>query len=464
MEATTLLSGYLAARNASEKFFVGEPDLQLLDIGNLVGERDDPEFTQRFYDKTVLLCLPGQSHTAMALLLLDGLASCIILSPAELNETQQAAICTAEEVDVVVRHWPLLAPGNCFSNPPHPPQASIGWPEITTSWILFTSGTSGKPKLAVHTLSTLAGHLDHPLAAIPPPVWCSFYDIRRYGGLQVLLRSMMWGRALLLSVPTETTSDMLRRAASVGATHFVGTPTHWRKVLMSQACALINPVYIRLSGEIADQIVLDRLSAQYPAARIVHAFASTEVGLVFEVADGLAGFSPHKLVDDLGDIHIRVENGTLRVKSPRVAQGYRNGKMTSAVSEENGFVDTGDIVELRDARYYFAGRKDGRMNVGGKKISPEDIEAVINQHGRVHMSLVKTRPSPITGTLIVAEIVCSGASFISQTDDEMDRLRLEREIIALCRSQLEPHQVPAFVRAVKALNISPSGKLVRHHA
>ena len=59
---------------------------------------------------------------------------------------------------------------------------------------------------------------------------------------------------------------------------------------MSGAAALINPEYVRLSGEVADQTVFDQLRAAFPDARVAHAFASTEAGVAFDVNDGLAGF------------------------------------------------------------------------------------------------------------------------------------------------------------------------------
>ena len=61
---------------------------------------------------------------------------------------------------------------------------------------------------------------------------------------------------------------------------------------MSPAVQRLAPRYIRLSGEMADQAILDNLRTVYPEATIVHAFASTEAGLAFEVRDGLRVFPP----------------------------------------------------------------------------------------------------------------------------------------------------------------------------
>jgi len=66
---------------------------------------------------------------------------------------------------------------------------------------------------------------------------------------------------------------------------------------MSGEAAVLEPQYVRLSGEVADQTLLDSLRAVYPNARIAHAFASTEAGVAFDVNDGLAGF-PLAFIDN----------------------------------------------------------------------------------------------------------------------------------------------------------------------
>ena len=86
----------------------------------------------------------------------------------------------------------------------------------------------------------------------------------------------------------------------------------------------------------------------------------------------------------------------------RAALSRQRGKR---LRDADGFVDTGDMVELRGDRYYFVGRRDGIINVGGLKVHPEEVEAVINAHPGVQMSLVKARRNPITGAVVVADVV-----------------------------------------------------------
>ena len=163
--------------------------------------------------------------------------------------------------------------------------------ERATEWLMLTSGTSGVPKIVGHTLEGLSGAIvaDGP-ARGTPPVWATFYDIRRYGGLQIFLRAIIGGGSMVLSQSGEALADHVARLAARGVTHISGTPSHWRKLLMSGSAAGFSPRYVRLSGEIADQAVLDGLAQAFPDASVGHAYASTEAGVGFAVNDGREGF------------------------------------------------------------------------------------------------------------------------------------------------------------------------------
>lgn len=134
------------------------------------------------------------------------------------------------------------------------------------------------------------------------------------------------------------------------------------------------------------------------------------------------------------------------------------------LADAAGFVDTGDIVELRKKRYYFAGRREGIINIGGQKAYPEEVEVVINQHPKVRMSLVKARRSPIVGAIMVADVVLRDPGPPFNERDCWDVDGLTGEILQLCRDTLAPFKVPASIRIVPSLDISASGKLVRSHA
>jgi acyl-coenzyme A synthetase/AMP-(fatty) acid ligase len=327
-----------------------------------------------------------------------------------------------------------------------------------TEWLMLTSGTSGVPKIVSHTLEGLTGAIvaDGP-AQGTPPVWATFYDIRRYGGLQIFLRAVIGGGSMVLSEPREPIADYVGRLNARGVTHISGTPSHWRKLLMSGAAAGFSPRYVRLSGEIADQAVLDGLRRVFPQASIGHAYASTEAGVGFAVNDGLEGF-PASLLGTVSDgVEMKVEDGSLRIRSTRAAHAYV-GRGAAALTDSDGFVDTGDMVELRGDRYHFVGRRGGIINIGGLKVHPEEIEAVINKHAEVRMSRVKSRRSPITGSIVVADVILADGCDVSRSDE------IREKILADCRTQLAPHKVPVMIRFVPLLEITAAGKLARTDA
>jgi acyl-coenzyme A synthetase/AMP-(fatty) acid ligase len=415
-------------------------------------------------DRSVLLTTKDQFTTASALIELDGVARRIVLCPPDLPLEHFPYLIDAAEVDAIVSDRTVLELGK-----PRPmyfspitrniaPANGDRSADRETEWILLTSGTTGLPKLVAHTLQSLTGAIQPGQKRDEEVVWSTFYDIRRYGGLQIFLRAALGGTSLVLPSAHESTADFLARAASHGVTHISGTPSHWRRALMSPSAQLISPRYVRLSGEIADQAILNRLHAAYPQARIAHAFASTEAGVAFEVNDNLAGLAAEAITTTPG-VEMKVEDRTLRIRSSRAASRYL-GNDALVLKDADGFVDTGDILELRDGRYYFAGRRDGVINVGGLKVYPEEIEAVINRHPEVQMSLVHTKKNPFTGALVVADVVLKAAD----SGNGRDTSAIQDDILLLCREALSSHKVPAAIHFVPGLPVAESGKVMRINA
>jgi acyl-coenzyme A synthetase/AMP-(fatty) acid ligase len=401
--------------------------------------------------RTIVLTMREQLANAVALVELDGVARRLVLCTPDLTPEQLAGVCAAAEADVVL--------DQVAANPVREDSLQRRRTE-DTEWILLTSGTAGQPKLVVHSFDSLAGALPRHPTSVKPMVWSTFYDMRRYGGLQIYLRAVLSGSPLVLSSAGEPIREFLARAAAAGVTHISGTPSHWRRALMSGDTSLITPEYVRLSGEVADQTVLDSLRAAYPSARIAHAFASTEAGVAFDVNDGLAGF-PATLVGSADSaIEMKVQDGTLWIRSGRTAARYL-GAAPAPLAAGDGYVDTGDLVELTGRRYYFRGRKGGIINVGGLKVYPEEVESVLNADPRVRMSLVKARRNPLTGSLVVAEVVLSDGE---KTLDAQTLEQVKGDLLNACRRTLAAHKVPALLRFVPALELSAAGKLVRPSA
>jgi acyl-coenzyme A synthetase/AMP-(fatty) acid ligase len=418
--------------------------------------------------RAVLLATANQLTSALSLIELDGVARRIVILPPDAAAEHLAAVIAIAGIDAVVvddgtpAHEAFALPLQVKCVPEIAPLRQSLPPHVHTEWVLMTSGTTGVPKMVVHDLQSLTAALHAASPADGAGVWGTYYDIRRYGGLQIYLRAVCGCASLVLSCAGEPVADHLTRLAERGVTHLSGTPSHWRSALMTAGIRDIAPRYVRLSGEIADQAILDSLRAAFPQAAVGHAYASTEAGVAFDVNDGRAGFP----VDYIGAVRdgvaMKVEDGSLRIRSPGAASGYVNEGQPLA--DAAGFIDTGDMIErhyddVHGDRFYFAGRKGGIINVGGLKVHPEEIEAVINRHPCVRMSRVRGRRNPITGSIAVADVVLKAQG--QDASDRAAQIELKDDIIRLCRDALPPHKVPAAISFVPALEVGATGKLVR---
>ena len=387
-----------------------------------------------FAGRSVLIHTPTQLAAGLAAIELDGIARRIVLCPPDLKPEHLPHVMATAETELTVSGATIA------------PAAPDRAPRRETEWVLLTSGTTGVPKLVAHTLASLTGAIKSP--AGPGSVWSTFYDIRRYGGLQVFLRAALGGGSLVLSDAREAAAAFIERAGRLGVTHISGTPSHWRRALMTGAAGRMAPRYVRLSGEIADQGILDDLRAFYRNSDVAHAFASTEAGVAFDVGDGRAGFPAGLIGREGAEVEMKIEEGSLRIRSARTASRYLGD--AGPLRDADGFVDNGDMIERRGERCYFSGRRGGIINVGGLKVHPEEVEAVINRHPAVRMSLVRARKNPFTGAVVVADVVLKPDAAAGQDD-----------ILAACRGSLAPHKIPATIRFVPALDVSGGGKLAR---
>ncbi|CAO3435926.1 AMP-binding protein [Azospirillum endophyticum] len=284
------------------------------------------------------------------------------------------------------------------------PLGAEGWqPGRGFSVTLESSGTTGTPKRLCHDFARLRGRLRG--VAEEGARWLLTYDPGAFAGLQVMLTAAAAG-ALLVAVPeTDPSRDrpadgpiagLAQAARRHAVTHVSGTPSFWRAFLMALGEAELPLDVVTLGGEAADQPLLDRLAGRFPHARLRHIYASTEAGALFAVADGRAGF-PAAWLDEAPDgLALRIADGVLEVRSPRAATG---------VIDRQGWLSTGDFVELQGDRVLFAGRLDGLVNVGGVKVAPEVAERRLLAVDGVADAAVFAVPNPITGHLLTATIV-----------------------------------------------------------
>ena len=121
--------------------------------------------------------------------------------------------------------------------------------------------------------------------------------------------------------------------------------------------------------------------------------------------------------------------------------------------DDDGYINTGDLVELKDGRIYFLGRDSGAINVGGNKVQPEEVEATLLASGLLSAAYVYAMKNPMLGSLVCADVVLNNTA--------LDKKEAKSQLLRFCRENLEGFKVPALVKFVKELKTTQSGKLKR---
>ena len=396
-------------------------------------------------DTVAALCIDRPRAFVAALAALDGRVAGLLLLAPGLPRATIETLMARVGAGVVISDRADLA-GLAVAAVP-------GGTDMATRWLMTTSGTTGTPKIVEHSLASLARSVRPPAGSAAPPRWGLLYDPSRFAGLQVVLQALLGGGVLLAPDRHAPLADQLRFLAAAGCTHLSATPTLWRKLSMLPEADALPLAQATLGGEIADAAVLRVLGSRYPAARVTQIYASTEAGVGFSVHDGQPGF-PAAYLDseqggEPGGVALRVVDGCLWLRPPGPARPLP----AHVEIDGEGFIRTGDLVERRGDRLAFLGRDSGAVNIGGTKVVPEDVEAIVNDHPQVLASRVSARPNPIMGSVLALEV--------APRDAAADPALLRASVKAWCRDRLPREAQPATVKVVAAIEAAASGKLSR---
>jgi acyl-coenzyme A synthetase/AMP-(fatty) acid ligase len=418
------------------------------------------EILKNYHGAKVALQFKNDLLLAKALVCLDGVCEQLLLIPPDIpiseaenifldSKTELILTDSSESVSEITNFTKEI-----WQNPDLPIFRKQKNQSYThTKWILVTSGTTGIPKLVVHTLDTLTRSVVKNIEKGTRFRWGSLYQFSRFAGLQVFFQSIISGSSLIFTNDHQQLLERLNVFIHHNCNAISATPTMWRKILMSDRCEKLKLIQITIGGEIADDKLLLGLKNKYPDARIVHIYASTEAGVGFVVKDGKAGFPVSWLKMPPKGISVQInEDNMLLLKANMQNQQYLNHGYGDLFNKD-GFVMTGDIVQKNGDRIYFLGRDNGVINVGGNKVHPEEVEAILLEMPEIMLCQVFGKPNPFTGQLVIAKVVCA--------KKEIEPEKIKINIIEYCKKRLPSYKVPAMIFLVKTLDVTVTGKVER---
>ncbi len=405
------------------------------------------------YGSRAVLLRGAPDFTLFAFIVLDGIADKILIAPSDAcfmffdraRNALEGLVEACAESSVFERY----AEGSLDA-----PPATATTPEwfrgIKTEYLLATSGTTSTPKIVSHSADSLS-----------PPVskrakeasynWGLLYEFARFAGIQVAIQALRDRGKLLIAEPSQTLGERVNWLAQHGCDALSCTPTLWRKILMTPSSSELRLRQVSMGGEIADKMTLKAVASRFPDAHITHIYASTEAGVGFAVHDGGAGFPASWLQDSSRSVQMKLgDSGTLLVRPKSNDQRYHGAD--EFIFQEDGWIDTGDCIEVRGDRCFFLGRDNGSINVGGNKVFPDEIEAVLRSIPGVADAAVYARGSSMAGALVAADVVADSGTEISE---------LKKQIKAYCKESMPSYKRPALLSFVDELQITAAGKKKR---
>ncbi len=300
--------------------------------------------------------------------------------------------------------------------------------------ILFSSGSSGVPKTCLLDFDRL---LETTRTEKKSFITLAFLLFDHIGGINTMINILGQGGTIV--VPKD------RSVAATGSlieNHRISllptSPTFLKLLLMSDAASnhdLSSLELITYGTEVMPESTLKALQAAFPDVRLKQTYGLSEIGIV-----PTRSKSAGSLWVEIGGkgIEYEVRDDILWLRASTAMIGYLNA---ASPFDAEGWLNTGDRVEVDGDYLRILGRDSELINVGGEKVHPAEVENVLLEAPNIIDVTVKARPNPVTGSVLTATV-----NLVSDEDSRSLKSRLGQ----YCRERLEPHKVPIMFKISNA--------------
>jgi len=337
--------------------------------------------------------------------------------------------------------------------------------------ILYTSGTTGKPKGAVLShdnilwnvqviaFDTVQLQFDDVLIGVLP-LFHSF-------GQTVVLNGGFRVGATIALMPRFDGPGAIELMANENVSVFAGVPTMYMALLAAAAdAAAIPQLRLAVSGGAAIPVAVIEKVKEVFGVDIFEGYGLSETSPVATFNQAHYGRKPGSIGCPIWGVDVAIadadkegsidllpagETGEIVIRGHNVFQGYLNQPEASAAVLIDGWFRSGDIGMVDDEGFFFiVDRKKDLIIRGGFNVYPREVEEVIAQHPAVAQVAVVGMPDEHYGEEIHAVVVCVSGQQVEPDD-----------LIAWCQERVGKHKYPRQVHIVDALPVGPSGKVLK---
>lgn len=314
--------------------------------------------------------------------------------------------------------------------------------------VLFSSGSTGESKGGVHDLLSL---LEKFKVRRPSLRTISFLLYDHIGGVNTMLHTLSNG-GCLVTVRERSPEEVLRAIEKYQVELLPTSPTFINLVLLSEGYRQHNLSSLKrvtYGTEPMLESTLQRFNDLFPEIDLQQTYGLSEVGILRSKSK-----SSNSLWVKLGGdgFQTRVVDGMLQIKAKSAILGYLNAPSPFT---EDGWLETGDAVEVDGEYLRILGRKSELINVGGEKVYPAEVESVIKELETVADVTVFGEKNPITGNIVCADVVPA-----IELEDSRKK-QFIANVKSHCHQNLQSYKVPVKINLVNAQLHSDRFKKIR---
>ena len=296
--------------------------------------------------------------------------------------------------------------------------------------VLFTSGTTGEPKGIVHDFTKL---LEKYKTRRPAYRTLAFLPLDHMGGINTMLHTLYNGGCLI--VPQKRDPEYICKLIQDYEIELLPTTPTFLKLLIASRCYekynLSSLEIISYGTEAMPQVILDKLNEIFPEVKLLQTYGMSELGVLRSKSK-----DNNSLWVKIGGegFETRVVDGMLEIKADTAMVGYINAPSPFT---EDGWIKTGDRVEVEGEYYKILGRESEVINVGGNKVYPQEVEEVILQMYNVIDCTVYGLPNYLMGQIVCADITW-----------HHPRYNFIYEVKSHCKKHLDHYKIPIKISLV----------------
>lgn len=304
--------------------------------------------------------------------------------------------------------------------------------------VLFSSGTAGQPKAILHALPKLLQGYD--VQKPKPRHWLLLLLLDHIGGLHTWFSCL--AQQACLVIPDNRSPEAVAASIQKYQVALLPATPSFLALMLSQEVhrrySLESLRLITFGTEPMNPALFQAVKAAFPQARFLQTFGTSETGILKTDFSRDGSLALH--ISDTGTAW-RIVDGELQLKSPRLSLGYMGHENSRFL--EDGWYKTGDMAEV-DAlgQVKILGRQASMINVGGLKLLPAEVEAVLYQYPGVIYCKVEAEAHALTGQIVVASLALENQPANSDWKYEMRQF---------CSVKLEKYKVPVKWRLIQAV-------------